>query len=129
MELYGPGMTEAVRHAESGGAISEESYGYCVDGRTRARAMLAPLQARGFRTEGPTKHFEVPGGWCLSASRATTAEAFDPIRSLHEVCAIGDASRAYLTGGAIRTADGEAHYIRSTYEREAQERSDRRLAK
>ena len=127
LELYGPGMTEAVGQAGGGGG--EESYGYCVDGRSRARAMLAPLQARGFRIDGPTKHFEVPGGWCLSATRATTPERFDPMQSLQEVCAIGDASRAYLTGGILRTAAGEPHSIRSTYDREARDRLERRLAK
>ena len=126
LELYGPGMAEAAEQA--GGAVGEESYGYCVDGRTRARAMLAPLQARGFRIDGPTHHFEVPGGWCLSGTRATTPDRFEPIQSLQEVCAIGDASRAYLTGGTLRTASGEPHYIRSTYDREARDRVERRLA-
>jgi hypothetical protein len=127
LELYGPGLLDAASQARSRGAISEESYGFCVDGRARAEAMLPSLQAHGFRTSGPSKHFEVPGGWCLSGTRPASSERFDPMRSLEAVCAIGHVSRAYLTGGTLRTSDGEAHHIRSTYDREADERLERRL--
>ena len=128
-KIYGPGMMDAASQARLAQSIVEESYGFCTDGRAKAVAMLAPLRAHAFETGGPSKHFEVPGGWCLSAKRATTPERFNPIESLGTVCAIGHASRAYFTGGKLNTATGGAYYVRSTYEREAEEALQRRLAK
>ena len=128
LQVYQSGMVEAALQARSKGPLSEESYGFCLDGHARAEAMLPSLSAHGFETEGPTKHFEVPGGWCLSARRLAVSERFDPNQSLHSVCAIGEASRAYLTGGTLRTVDGTPHYVRSTYDREAMEALEKRLA-
>jgi hypothetical protein len=90
--------------------------------------MTAALRAQGFTGEGPSKHFEVPGGWCLSATRATTP-AFDPMRSLEAVCAIGHASRAYFTGGQLRTRNGATYEILSTYDRQARAALAKRLGK
>ena len=128
LRLYRPGAMDAASQARSGGSISQESFGYCVDGKRRAEAMRAPLRVHGFTMNGPSKHFEVPGGWCLSATRSASAERFDPMLSLQTACAIGHASRAYLTGGTFQTADGQTHHIRSTYDREAREQLEKRLS-
>jgi hypothetical protein len=129
LKTYGPGMMYAASQARLAQSVVEESYGFCTDGRAKAQAMLAPLRAHAFETGGPSKHFEVPGGWCLSAKRATTPQRFNPIESLETVCAIGHASRAYLTGGKLSTAAGGAYYVRSTYEREAEDALQKRLVK
>lgn len=125
LRLYRPGLMDAASQVRSRGSISQESFGYCVDGKRRAEAMLAPLREHGFTMNGPSKHFEVPGGWCLSASRPASAERFDPLLSLETACALGHASSAYLTGGTFQTADGQTHYIRSTYDSEAREQLEK----
>jgi hypothetical protein len=128
LRLYSPGLTAAAERARSR-PVRQESYSFCVDGRARAQALHAALQANGFTADGPAKHFEVPGGWCLSGTRHTSAELFHPTRSLHAMCALGHSSRAYMTGGTLTRADGEIYYVRSIYERGAEERREGRRSK
>ena len=128
LEYYGEGMMIAVAEAAAKGPLAEESYGFCLDGRGRAYAMLPALRTRGFETDGPHKHFEVPGGWCLSAKRVAGRDRFDPMHSLETMCALGHASRAYMTGGSLSTSAGTTHYIISKADRKAREELDQRLA-
>ena len=127
LDLYTRGMSAAVAAAQANGPVEQEGYAFCLDGKARAEAMVPLLQRYGFEVDGPTRHFEVPGGWCLGAKRRSTTAPFDASGSLHIICALGHASRAYLTGGAITAAGGQTSYIRSTYEMEAQQelRQDR----
>lgn len=57
LRLYRPGLMDAASQARSRGSISQESFGYCVDGKRRAEAMLAPLREHGFTVNGPSKAF------------------------------------------------------------------------
>lgn len=128
LSRYSEGMAIAVAEARQAGSVVSESYDYCLDGRRRADSMLQVLQSRGFATEGPHKHFEVPGGWCLSAGRAAIAGRFNPTESLAAVCAVGHSSRAVLTGGRLTSSDGKRHDILSDLDRKATEELERRLA-
>ena len=129
LKYYGEGIARAASEGRLAGPIAEESYGFCLDGHGRAKAMVAVLQAHGFATDGPRKHFEVPGGWCLSGKRETSAGRFDAKRSLDTVCAIGHASKAFMTGGALVTSNGKEFTILSTFDRRAREELDERLAR
>jgi hypothetical protein len=126
LEYYAQGAVDAVATARAGGPIREEAYGFCADGRARINATIAPLRAHGFEPSEPRKHFEVPNGWCLGANRPVGG-GFDAMRSLETICAIGDASRAYLTGGSFTSSDGQSHYILSIYDKEAREALNKRL--
>ena len=117
LSRYSEGMAIAVAEARQAGSVVSESYDYCLDGRRRADS-----------TEGPHKHFEVPGGWCLSAGRAAIAGRFNPTESLAAVCAVGHSSRAVLTGGRLTSSDGKRHDILSDLDRKATEELERRLA-
>jgi hypothetical protein len=127
LEYYAPGAVEAATAARAAGSIREEDYGFCADGRARINATIAPLRAHGFETTEPDNHFEVPNGFCLGAKRAVGRQGFDAMRSLQTICAIGDASRAYLTGGSFTSSDGRSHYILSIYDKEAREALNKRL--
>jgi hypothetical protein len=127
LEYYAQGALDAAAIARGAGPILQESYAYCADGRTRINATIAPLRAHGFEPSEPDNHFEVPNGWCLGAKRDIASSSFDAMRSLETICAIGDASRAYFTGGSFTSSNGQPHYILSTYDREAREELNKRL--
>ena len=126
VEYYGQGAVDAASQASAQRPI-EETYAFCADGRARINATIAPLRAHGFEPSEPAHHFEVPNGWCLGAKRSIGPQGFDAVRSLETICAIGDASRAYLTGGSLTSSDGKRHYILSVYDREAREALNKRL--
>jgi hypothetical protein len=119
---YGPGAVETISVARSHGLIVEEAYSYCLDGRRRADALAAAFQAHGFQSSAPARHIEVPGAWCMVGTRSVQSASADLVSSLQTACAIGDRSRAYMTGGTLRTDDGKEHRILSTYNREGRER-------
>ena len=127
LDLYTRGMSAAVASAQANGPVEQEGYAFCLDGKARAQAMVPLLQRYGYEVVGPTKHFEVPGGWCLGAKRRAMSAPYDASGSLHTICALGQASRAYLTGGSITAVGGQTSYIRSTYELDARQdhREDR----
>ncbi len=127
LEYYAKGAVDAAAAAGAAGPIREEGYGFCADGRARIEATIAPLRAHGFKTTEPANHFEVPNGFCLGAKRAAGPGGIDAMRSLETICVIGDASRAYLTGGSFTSSNSQSHYILSIYDKEAREALDKRL--
>ena len=129
IEYYGQGVVDAAAQARAAGSITREAYAYCADGKARIDAAIPPLRAHGFRTSEPGRHFEVPGGWCVGAERAVSGAEFDAMRSLETICAIGDASKAYFTGGSLTSTDGRSHAILSTFDRKARDELEARLKK
>lgn len=116
LSQYGPGLGLALAKAQAGGGVSEAFYAYCIDGRRRAEAMAAQLRAAGLNPTDLRSHFEVPGAWCLSTRRSYPHRQFSAESSLEQACALGEAGKAYLTGGTLRTAGGTEVSIRSVAE-------------
>ena len=127
MADYGEGMTIAAAAAREHGGVAKEAFSYCLDGRGRADAMARSLRALGFEVLQPKRHFEVPGAWCLGGARVPTGP-FDPMRSLQAACDVGQASRAYMTGGSLTASDGSEHHVISAADRKAREELEKPLA-